>query len=425
MPSPCFRLCPVTCSANTNAGGIPAIRMESGASPRRHRASPAPPGDHRDAPRRCCPATAGSLGCRLAPTVGAVVNMADRIIGRLLDSDVPLEPGALRAAATAMIPEEAPLAAPNLVTEVVDALTGLGPVEELLRQPGITDVLVNGPSDVWVERSGRLERAPISFANDAAIIAAVERVVAPLGLRIDRASPALDARLPDGSRLHAVIPPAAVDGPILAIRRFSPTIADLDDLLAAGGVDEAGATLLRASVRERMNLLVAGGTGAGKTTLLNVLSQEIGGDERIVTVEDAAELRLSGHVVRLEARPPNAEGAGEVTVRTLLRHALRLRPDRIVVGEVRGAEALDMIQAMNTGHDGSMSTIHANGPEEALWRLESLAAMADAPAPADTVRSQIRAAIGRVVFVRRLRGVRQVSAIVDVTATGVEEVYAC
>ncbi len=353
------------------------------------------------------------------------MNMADRIIGRLLDSDVPLEPGALRAAAAAMIPDEAPLAAPGLVTEVVDALTGLGPVEELLRQPGITDVLVNGPSDVWVERSGRLERASISFADDAAIVAAVERVVAPLGLRIDRASPALDARLPDGSRLHAVIPPAAVDGPILAIRRFSPAVADLDDLLAAGGVDEAGATLLRASVRERMNLLVAGGTGAGKTTLLNVLSQEIGDDERIVTVEDAAELRLSGHVVRLEARPPNAEGAGEVTVRTLLRHALRLRPDRIVVGEVRGAEALDMIQAMNTGHDGSMSTIHANGPEEALWRLESLAAMADASVPADTVRSLIRAAIGRVAFVRRLRGIRQVSAIVDVTATGVEEVYAC
>ena len=272
--------------------------------------------------------------------------MADRIIGRLLDSDVPLEPGALRAAATAMIPEEAPLAAPDLVTDVVDALTGLGPIEQLLRQPDITDVLVNGPSEVWVERAGRLERAPISFADDAAIVAAVERVVAPLGLRIDRASPALDARLPDGSRLHAVIPPAAVDGPILAIRRFSPAVADLDDLLAAGGVDEAGATLLRASVRERMNLLVAGGTGAGKTTLLNVLSREIGGDERIVTVEDAAELRLSGHVVRLEARPPNAEGAGEVTVRTLLRHALRLRPDRIVVGEVRGAEALDMIHAI-------------------------------------------------------------------------------
>lgn len=353
------------------------------------------------------------------------MNMADRIIGRLLDSDVPLEPGAIRAAATAMIPEEAPLAGPDLVTDVVDALTGLGPIEQLLRQPDITDVLVNGPSEVWVERSGRLERVPISFADDAAIVAAVERVVAPLGLRIDRASPALDARLPDGSRLHAVIPPAAVDGPILAIRRFSPAVTDLDDLVAAGGVDEAGATLLRASVRERMNLLVAGGTGAGKTTLLNVLSQEIGGDERIVTVEDAAELRLSGHVVRLEARPPNAEGAGELTVRTLLRHALRLRPDRIVVGEVRGAEALDMIQAMNTGHDGSMSTIHANGPEEALWRLESLAAMADASVPADTLRSQIRAAIGRVVFVTRRQGVRQVSAIVDVTATGVEEVYAC
>ena len=351
--------------------------------------------------------------------------MADRIIGRLLDSDVPLEPGALRAAATAMIPEEAPLAPPDLVSDVVDALTGLGPIEQLLRQPDITDVLVNGPAEVWVERSGRLERVPITFTDDAAIVAAVERVVAPLGLRIDRASPAIDARLPDGSRLHAVIPPAAVDGPILAIRRFSPAVADLDDLIAAGGVDEAGATLLRASVRERMNLLVAGGTGAGKTTLLNVLSREIGGDERIVTVEDAAELRLSGHVVRLEARPPNAEGAGEVTMRTLLRHALRLRPDRIVVGEVRGAEALDMIQAMNTGHDGSMSTIHANGPEEALWRLESLASMADASVPADTLRSQIRAAIGRVVFVSRRQGIRQVSAIVDVTATGTEEVYTC
>jgi pilus assembly protein CpaF len=276
-----------------------------------------------------------------------------------------------------------------------------------------------------VERSGRLERAPVSFADDAAIVAAVERVVAPLGLRIDRASPALDARLPDGSRLHAVIPPAAVDGPVVAIRRFSPAVVDLDGLRAVGGVDDEGAELLRSSVHERLNLLVAGGTGAGKTTLLNVLSREIDGEERIVTVEDAAELRLSGHVVRLEARPPNAEGAGEVTMRALLRHALRLRPDRIVVGEVRGAEALDMIQAMNTGHDGSMSTIHANGTEEALWRLESLAAMAEATVATDTLRRQIQAAIDRVVFVRRERGLRRVAAIADVTPDGLEELYAC
>lgn len=222
-----------------------------------------------------------------------------------------------------------------------------------------------------------------------------------------------------------MIPPAAVDGPIVAIRRFSPAVEDLQGLQAAGGVTEEGAALLRDSVQARMNLLVAGGTGAGKTTLLNVLSREIGAEERTVTVEDAAELRLGGHVVRLEGRPPNAEGAGEISVRTLLRHALRLRPDRIVVGEVRGAEALDMVQAMNTGHDGSMSTIHANGPAEALWRLESLTALADAPVAADTLRRQIRAAIDRVVFVKRERGMRRVASIADVIEDGIEERYSC
>ena len=274
------------------------------------------------------------------------MSAVDRIISRLLDSDVPFERGALAAAATAIVPEEAPLAEPGVVSDVVDALTGLGPLERLLREPNVTDVLVNGPNEVWLERSGRLERATVTFPDAAAIVAAVERVVAPLGLRIDRASPALDARLPDGSRLHAVIPPAAVDGPIVAIRRFTPAVEDLDGLIAAGGIDDEGAAILRQSVRDRMNLLVAGGTGAGKTTLLNVLSREIDTEERTVTVEDAAELRLDGHIVRLEARPPNAEGIGEISVRTLLRHALRLRPDRIVVGEVRGAEALDMIHAI-------------------------------------------------------------------------------
>lgn len=350
---------------------------------------------------------------------------SDRLIARLLDSDVPLERPALTEAAIALAADEAPLAGPDAVADAIDALTGLGPLERLLRQPDVTDVLVNGPSEVWVERSGRLERADVRFADEGSVVAAVERVVAPLGLRIDRASPALDARLPDGSRLHAVIPPAAVDGPIVAIRRFSPAVEDLAGLIAAGGVDDAAAELLRESVRERRNLLVAGGTGAGKTTLLNVLSREIGAEERIVTVEDAAELRLGGHVVRLEARPPNAEGTGEITVRTLLRHALRLRPDRIVIGEVRGAEALDMVQAMNTGHDGSMSTIHANGPDEALWRLESLATMGETGVSADTLRSQIRSAIDRVVFVHRRGALRRVASIVDISPDGVEERFAC
>jgi len=361
----------------------------------------------------------------MAASLGAVVGVTDRIVRRLLESDVPLERAPLTAAATAIAPEVAPLASPEVIIDAVDALAGLGPVERLLRDPDVTDVLVNGPAEVWIERLGVLERTDTAFADDRAVIAAVERVIAPLGLRIDRASPAVDARLTDGSRLHAVIPPASVDGPIVAVRRFSEAVTDLDALVEVGGITVDGADLLRGSVSNRMNLLVAGGTGAGKTTLLNVLSKEIGRSERTVTVEDAAELRLGGHVVRLEARPPNAEGAGEITLRSLLRHALRLRPDRIVVGEVRGSEALDMIQAMSTGHDGSMSTIHANGPEEALWRLESLAATADAGVSVDTLRAQIRSAIDRVVFVTRHRGKRLVTSISDVSSDGVEEVYRC
>ena len=353
------------------------------------------------------------------------MGVTDRIIRRLLDSDVPLERTALTAAASAIAPDVAPLAGPEAIVDAVDALAGLGPVEHLLRDPEVTDVLVNGPSEIWVERCGTLERSDRSSADDRAIISAVERVLAPLGLRIDRASPAVDARLPDGSRLHAVIPPASVDGPIVAVRRFSAAVSDLDALVVGGGISADGAALLRSSVADRMNLLVAGGTGAGKTTLLNVLSREIGPLERTVTVEDAAELRFDGHVVRLEARPPNAEGAGEITLRTLLRHALRLRPDRIVVGEVRSPEALDMIQAMSTGHDGSMSTIHANGPEEALWRLESLAATADSGVSTETLRRQIRSAIDRVVFVARRSHVRTVASICDVDADGITEVYPC
>ena len=353
------------------------------------------------------------------------MGVTDRIVRSLLASDVPLERDALTAAASAIVPDLAPLAGPEEIADAVDALAGLGPVERLLRDPEVTDVLVNGPSEVWVERSGTLELTDVNFADDRAVVAAVERVIAPLGLRIDRASPAVDARLPDGSRLHAVIPPASVDGPVVAVRRFCEAVTNLEALVTAGGITDDGADVLRTSVGARMNLLVAGGPGAGKTTLLNVLSKEIDPSERTVTVEDAAELRLDGHVVRLEARPPNPEGAGEIKLRALLRHALRLRPDRIVVGEVRGPEALDMIQAMSTGHDGSMSTIHANGPEEALWRLESLAGTADASALADTLRRQIRSAVDRVVFVARRPVARVVVSISDVGPDGVEEIYSC
>ena len=353
------------------------------------------------------------------------VAVTDRIVRRLLESDVPLERQALHHAALHLLPEEAPLAGSGVARDAVDALVGLGPLERLLRDPDVSDILVNGPEDIWIERRGVLERSDVSFTDPGAIVAAVERVIAPLGLRIDRASPAVDARLPDGSRLHAVIPPVAVDGPVVAVRRFTEAVADLESLVHAGGITEHGSELLARAVAGRQNLLIAGGTGAGKTTLLNVLSREIPAGERTVTVEDAAELGLAGHVVRLEARPPNAEGAGEVTLRTLLRHALRLRPDRIIVGEVRGPESLDMIQAMSTGHAGSMSTIHANGAEESLWRLESLALMAGSGVDADTIRRQIRTAIDLVVFVERRSGVRVVGSISEVADEAVDEVYAC
>lgn len=324
----------------------------------------------------------------------------DRMVRQLVASDVPLDRSRLSEAARRLARTEAPLAGTELVEAVVDAIVGLGPLEPLLRQPDVTDVLVNGPQEVWVERGGRLERAPVSFSDDAAVVAAVERVIAPLGLRLDRASPMVDARLPDGSRLHAVVPPASVDGPVVAIRRFMQAVSSLDDLVRGGSATPGQVEALRDAIRQRRNIVVAGGTGAGKTTLLNLLAAEIPSHERVVTIEDAAELSLPGHVVRLEAHPPNADGHGGVSLRQLLRSALRLRPDRIVVGEVRGAEALDMVWALNTGHLGSLSTVHANSPSEALWRLETLA-LSDGGVAADAVRRQIHAGIHLVVQVER------------------------
>ncbi len=352
------------------------------------------------------------------------MDVIERLVARLLKSDVPLERESLRAAAFDMLADEAPLAGPDVVAEAVDAVVGLGPVEKLLRDHAVSDVLVNADGTVWVERSGELQRSDVAYRGPEAVQAAAERVIAPLGLRLDHASPAVDARLPDGSRLHAVIPPVSLDGPVLAVRRFTEAVSDLDEFEARGGVDAAGAGVLAAAVDERRNLVVSGGTGSGKTTLLNVMSKAIDPGERVVTVEDAAELRVAGHVVRLEARPANAEGLGAVPMRDLLRHALRLRPDRIIVGEVRGPEALDMIQAMSTGHDGSMSTVHANNAEEALWRLETLALSGASQVAELTVRRQLWSALDLVVHMERRRGARRVRSIATVGDT-VEEVYRC
>jgi pilus assembly protein CpaF len=291
---------------------------------------------------------------------------------------------------------------------------GLGPLEAVLADPDVTEVMVNGPGPVWVEKAGALRRLDVRL-DRREVELLIERIVAPLGLRVDRAAPLVDARLADGSRVNAVVPPLALDGPCVTIRRFGARAISLGEVAPAGV-----ASLLAWAVRARCNVLVSGGTGAGKTTLLNALAGCIPQGERVVTIEDAAELRLPlEHVVRLEARPPNAEGAGEVRVRDLVRNALRMRPDRIVVGEVRGAEALDMLQAMNTGHEGSLSTCHANGPADALRRLETMV-LAGAPGlPLAAIREQVASAVDLVVQVARVPGGRRaVVAVDEVVALG-------
>jgi len=341
------------------------------------------------------------------------MDMRTRLATAVLTSGVPLDRSAVERAVVDIARHEAPLAAPDVLRRVVDDIVGLGPLEDLLADEAVTDVLVNGPSEIWVERRGELVRTDVAFSTERDLLAVVERVITPLGLRLDRSSPIVDARLPDGSRLHAVVPPATPDGPIVAIRRFTQAVADLEGLVRAGSISPTGADRLRAVVLDRHNVLVSGGTGTGKTTLLNVLSGLIPAGQRTVIVEDASELRVVGHRVRLEAQPPNAEGRGGVELDQLIRAALRLRPDRIVVGEVRGPEALDLVSALNTGHAGSMSTIHANGPDEALLRLETLALSGSRrPAP-DAVRRQIEAAVDTVVQLTRIDGVRRVVEIRD------------
>jgi pilus assembly protein CpaF len=355
--------------------------------------------------------------------------LKQRVHRRLVGEGAPVVGGtgdagardrALRGRLADLLRDEQPLLAAGRFEQLLEELThevaGLGALEPLLADPTINEVMINGPGRAYVERRGRLE--PVALDLDAAaIVHLVERVVAPLGLRLDRASPMVDARLPDGSRLHAVLPPLAVDGPCVTIRRFAARAVDLGDF----GVGTDAGAFLAWAVGAGWNLLVAGATSAGKTTLLNALSRSIPDDERVVTIEETAELRLAQpHVVRLEARPPNAEGVGGVTVRQLVRAALRMRPDRLVVGEVRSGEALDMLQALNTGHDGSMSTVHANGAADALARLETLVLLADSGLPLAAVRSQVIASVDAVVFVaRRVGGVRRVEGIAEVDGRGV------
>jgi pilus assembly protein CpaF len=304
----------------------------------------------------------------------------------------------------------------RFVATVADDVLGYGPLEAFLADPAVTEVMVNGTSSIYVERNGRLHCTDARFHADQHLRQVIERIVSRVGRRIDESSPMVDARLPDGSRVNAIIPPLAVDGPSLTIRKFSQERWGADDLVRFGSITSQMAELLSFCVRGRLNVLVTGGTGTGKTTMLNVLSSFIPTTERIVTIEDAVELQLQqDHVVRLESRPPNIEGKGQIEIRDLVRNSLRMRPDRIIVGEVRGGEALDMLQAMNTGHDGSLGTVHANSPRDAVSRLETMVLMAGMDLPARAIREQVASALDLIVHISRLRdGTRRVTHVTEV-----------
>ncbi len=305
----------------------------------------------------------------------------------------------------------------SLVTDIQHETFGLGPLEVLLADPDISDILVNRSDQIYIEKFGKLSKVDLAFRDDAHLLQIIDRIVSKVGRRVDESSPYVDARLPDGSRVNAIIPPLALDGPVLSIRRFGVSPLKMNDILAFGSLNMEMMSILEGCVRAKLNMLISGGTGTGKTTLLNILSEYIPNDERIVTIEDSAELLLKQeHVVRLETRPPNIEGKGQVTQRDLVRNTLRMRPDRIIVGEVRGGEALDMLQAMNTGHDGSISTIHANSTRDALARLETMVLMAGMDLPERAIREQISSAINVVVQLARLSdGSRKVTKISEIT----------
>src|SRR5690349_22327556 len=327
----------------------------------------------------------------------------------------------IRAAVAKLVEEEkTPLSLvekDRVIEEILDEVFGLGPLEPLLQDPTVSDILVTTPHLVYVERGGKLYRTPVEFKDDAHLLRIIEKVVSRIGRRVDESSPLVDARLPDGSRVNAAIPPVAVDGPLLSIRRFGRNPLTAEDLVRNLTLTPGMLELLKACVRAKLNIVISGGTGTGKTTLLNVLSTYIPHDERIVTIEDAAELKLhQRHVARTEARPANIEGAGEITIRKLVINALRMRPDRIIVGEVRGAETLDMLQAMNTGHDGSLTTIHANSPRDAVGRLEVMVGMASANIGVHAIRQHIASAINLFIQISRFSdGTRRITAITECT----------
>lgn len=338
-----------------------------------------------------------------------------------------------RLAEDLLLAENAPLSIverDRLVTEVHHELFGLGPLEPLLADPTISDILVNSYANIYIERRGKLEKTSISFKDDEHLMRVIERIVSTVGRRIDEAQPMVDARLPDGSRVNAIIPPLAIDGPVLSIRRFGTDPLRMAQLIENGALTREIAILFEMCVRARLNILISGGTGAGKTTLLNALSAYIPLDERIVTIEDSAELQLQQpHIVRLETRPSNIEGKGEISQRDLVKNALRMRPDRIVIGEVRGGEAVDMLQAMNTGHDGSLTTVHANTPRDALARLETMIQMTGMRLSDRAMRQQIASAIDLVIQVARLTdGTRRITSISEITGmegetTAMQEIF--
>lgn len=349
----------------------------------------------------------------------AIINRMDMTkLGQLAPEQVHAE--VARLAEELLIAENAPLSIPErerLVGEVRHELFGLGPLEPLLADPTISDILVNSPANIYIERRGKLERTDVAFKDDEHLMRVIERIVSSVGRRIDESSPMVDARLADGSRVNAIIPPLALDGPVLSIRRFGAEPLRIDSLIEKGALTKEIAGMFEMCVHARLNILISGGTGAGKTTLLNALSAYIPETQRIVTIEDSAELQLQQpHTVRLETRPPNIEGKGEITQRDLVRNALRMRPDRIVIGEVRGGEAIDMLQAMNTGHDGSLTTVHANTPRDALTRLETMIQMTGMRLSDRAMRQQIASAINLVIQGARLSdGTRRITSISEIT----------
>jgi pilus assembly protein CpaF len=337
--------------------------------------------------------------------------------------NVSMDPVALRDRVTvdirARLGEETGLSRDDrerLTSEIADDILGHGPLERLLADESVTEIMVNGPFDIWVERQGRLFETTVRFHDESHLRRIINKMVAQVGRRIDESSPMVDARLPDGSRVNAVIPPLSLSGPLVTIRKFSKRRLDLGDLIRLGTMSTETVEFLQRCILAELNILISGGTGSGKTTLLNALSTSIPDDDRIVTIEDAAELRLNQrHVLRLEARPKNIEGEGEIPIRELVRNSLRMRPDRIIVGEVRGAESLDMLQAMNTGHDGSLCTVHANSPRDALARIETMVLMAGFELPIRAIRQQVASALDLIVHLERLEdGSRRVTAITEV-----------